>query len=100
VNPLQGSFLAGAAAMMIAGTAHAQSPNTHVLTIQLSGGGVARIQYTGDTPPQVFVDANPARADSFWVFPGFGPDSPFAASTGCRRSLTGAPRGCWSKPKP
>jgi hypothetical protein len=79
VKPLQASLLAGAAAMMIAGTAFAQSPNTHVLTVQLPGGGVEQIQYTGDTPPQVFLDASPARADSLWFFSGFGPDSPFAA---------------------
>ena len=72
------SSVAGAA-MIIAGAAQAQSSNTHVLTVQLPGGEVAHFEYSRDTPPQVFLDASPLRLDSSWLFPAFGPDSPFAA---------------------
>jgi hypothetical protein len=79
--------MASAAATTLAGVsgvAAAQSTRAHVMTVQLPGGGVAQIQYTGDVPPQVTVsDALVAAPTSFSpVFAAmpsmFGADSPFA----------------------
>jgi hypothetical protein len=49
------ALLAGAviAVSGISGVAAARDLNTHVMTIQVPGGGVAEIRYTGDVPPQV-----------------------------------------------
>ncbi|MBO0734230.1 MAG: hypothetical protein J2P49_07940 [Methylocapsa sp.] len=76
MKTLRASLLAGAA-MIFAGAAQAQTPSPHVLAIELPGGTVEQIQYRGDTPPEVSFAASPLRQD--WLFPSFGPDSPFAA---------------------
>ena len=65
---LLASLFAGAA--LVAG---ALAQSSHVLTVQLPGGTVEKIRYSGDTPPQVFLDPDSGPAD--W----FGPNSPFAA---------------------
>ena len=72
-------LLAGAAAIMVAvpGTAPAQTPNTHLMTVRLPDGGVAEIRYAGDIAPEVTVHAGPAsrhRAPAAAFFPV----SPFA----------------------
>ena len=76
------SLLCGIAALALAGpagTAAAQSPNTHVMKVQLPGGGVAEIRYTGNVPPQVVVANEPASLAAVDPFPSlFGPASPFA----------------------
>ena len=79
MRTVQTSFLAGAAMIVFAGFAQAQSPGTHVLTIYLPRGGVERIQYSGDVPPEIFFGPTPALAESPVAFPAFGPGSPFAA---------------------
>ena len=81
MRTVQTSFLAGAAMIVFAGfaQAQAQSPGTHVLTIHLPGGGVERIQYSGDVPPEIFFGPNPVLAELPVAFPAFGPGSPFAA---------------------
>ncbi len=75
---IEASLVAGAM-MIIASGAQAQSARSHALDIQLPDGAVAHIQYSGDVPPEVFFDARPVRPASPWLFPAFGPNSPFAA---------------------
>ena len=74
--------LAGAAAIAVAGlsgVAAARDLTPHVMTVQLPGGGVAEIRYTGDFPPQVVFSPAPT---AFGALPPlgafFGPASPFA----------------------
>jgi hypothetical protein len=67
---LRTALLAGAAAIFgLSGMALAQTPNTHLMTVQLPGGGTAQIRYVGDVPPQVIVSSGPSMV---------GPASPFA----------------------
>ena len=76
------ALVAGAAVIAVAGisgVATARDLNTHVMTVQLPGGGVAEIRYTGDLPPQVVLGPAPTALVAF-----FGPASPFAHSTGSR----------------
>jgi hypothetical protein len=50
------AFLAGIAALALAGTAAwAADSNMHEMTVQLPGGGVEHIQYTGDVAPKIRV---------------------------------------------
>src|SRR5947209_7692249 len=76
------ALLGGIAALALgglAGTAAAQNPNTHTLKVQLPGGGVAEIRYTGNIPPQIVVTDAPASLAAFDPMPSmFGADSPFA----------------------
>ena len=78
---LRTALLGGIAALALAGlagTAAAQDSNTHVMKVQLPGGGVAEIRYTGNVPPQVVVANGPASLAAFDPSPSlFGPDSPF-----------------------
>lgn len=56
-----------------------QSPAVHVMTIQLPGGGIGQIQYTGNVPPQVYISDAPVATAAFAPMPSlFGADSPFA----------------------
>jgi hypothetical protein len=78
---LSSALLAGAAAVLLgsSGNALAQNANMHRMTVQLPGGGVAEIQYTGNVPPQVTVRSGPAATSAF--FQGASPlgaTSPFA----------------------
>jgi hypothetical protein len=79
---LRKAMLAGTAALAVAafsGVAAAQSRDTHVLNVQLPGGGVARIVYTGDVPPRVTFSSGPTATDVLPTVPSmFGPSSPFA----------------------
>ena len=55
---LTGAVLAGGAAILAAGVvtpAVAGDSQVHVLTVQLPGGGVEQIQYTGDVAPRVVL---------------------------------------------
>jgi len=72
------SLLAGiaVAAAGFAGGAHAQSAQLHVMTVRLPGGGVERVEYTGNTPPQVSVSTGLAAVAAMPSL--FGPNSPFA----------------------
>ena len=68
-----------AAALGYAGAAVAQNPATHVMTVQLPGGGVAQIAYTGNVPPRVTLSDAPAPIGVLAPMPSlFGPGSPFA----------------------
>jgi hypothetical protein len=63
----------------LAGSAMAKSPEVHVLTVQLPGGGVEQIRYTGDVPPAIVIAPGPAPDIGFAPMPPlFGPNSPFA----------------------
>ena len=77
------ALVAGAAVIAVAGIsglAAARDVNTHVMTVQLPGGGVAEIRYTGDIPPQVVLSPIPAALGALMPFDAFfGPASPFAA---------------------
>ena len=77
---LQTAILAGAAAAVFgfSGMALAQNSNMHTMTVQLPGGGMAEIRYTGNIPPQVTVSASPAATGDFLpVVSMLGADSPF-----------------------
>jgi len=73
-------LVAGTAGLVLAGfsgIAHARSPDVHVLTIRLPGGGIERIAYTGNVAPRITLAPAP------WAVPSpmpafFGPGSPFA----------------------
>jgi hypothetical protein len=54
-------FLAGIAAVALAGTAvWAADSNVHEMTVQLPGGGVEHITYTGNVAPKIVVAPNRA----------------------------------------
>lgn len=78
---VQTALLAGAVAVALAslsGVATARDLNTHLMTVQLPGGGVAAIRYTGDVPPQVVLSPAPAELGSLMPISSFfGPGSPF-----------------------
>lgn len=63
----------------VTAVAAAERQSVHVMTVDLPGGGVEQIRYTGDVAPRVLVgdDAVPLAAMSFFDT-AFGPDSPFA----------------------
>lgn len=48
-------LLAGVAALVAAGSAHAAAPEWHTTTVALPDGSHAEIRYVGDVPPQVTV---------------------------------------------
>jgi hypothetical protein len=70
-----GAGVAVLAAIGFCGVAAAQSPQFHVMTIALPGGGVEQIHYTGPVAPQVSVSDMPAFAA---LPPLFATTSPFA----------------------
>jgi hypothetical protein len=76
------ALLAGTAAVALAGlsgAAAARDLNTHLMTLQLPGGGVAEIRYTGDVPPQVVLSPAPVEYGApMPISSFFGPGSPFA----------------------
>ena len=76
------ALVAGAVAITAAGlsgVAATRDLNTHVMTVQLPGGGIAEIRYTGDLPPQVVFSPAPTALGAFLPFGAFfGPASPFA----------------------
>lgn len=74
MNTMRKFLIAGAAVMAlggIAGSALARAGETHVMTVQLPGGGIEQIRYSGDIVP--VVTFGPAADIGFW-----GGDSPFA----------------------
>jgi len=88
MRTVRNSLLAGVAVIAVAGFsgwAFAQGPQArqihdqqiHEMTIQLSGGGVEQIRYTGDVAPRVYVNTAPQATEA--ALPSlFGPDSAFA----------------------
>lgn len=81
MRTLRTALLAGVAASAIgfSGAALAQSPQTHVMTVQLPGGGTAEVRYTGNVAPQISFGESAAPVAVFAPMPSFfGPDLPFA----------------------
>jgi len=74
------ALTAAVAALILAGVAaQAESGNMHTLTVQLPNGGIAKIRYAGDVPPQVTVSPDPLPIASFAAMPSlFDFDAPFA----------------------
>ena len=74
--------LAGIVAVAVAGpsgVAAARDLTPHVMTVQLPGGSVAEIRYTGEIPPQVVFSPLPKTLTEFAPRSAFfGPASPFA----------------------
>jgi hypothetical protein len=82
MRTLRKALFAGAAAVALgfSGAALARTPQTHVMTLALPGGGVAQIRYTGNVAPQASFSAVPAPLAAISPMPAvFGPASPFAA---------------------
>ena len=79
---VRNGFLVGATAIALvgpAGVAAARDLDTHVMTVEVPGGGVAEIRFTGNVPPQVFFNPAPAPLGAFAPYGAFfGPASPFA----------------------
>ena len=50
------ALFAGVGALALAGIARAETPETHVLTIELPNGQVEHIRYTGDVAPAVTLE--------------------------------------------
>jgi len=74
MNTMRKLLIAGAAVVALgglAGSALARGAETHVMTVQLPGGGVEQIRYSGDVAP--VVTFGPAADIGFW-----GWDDPFA----------------------
>jgi len=69
-------LLAGIAATALAGSAGAENKAVHTLSIQLPGGGIETIRYTGNVAPQVIL-APPQMVAFAPAFPGFGADPVF-----------------------
>jgi hypothetical protein len=68
------AFLIGGLAVAVAGAAYAVAPKTHVISVPLPDGSVARVEYVGDVAPKVTV-APPAMPGDFWAtgaLPQFG----------------------------
>jgi hypothetical protein len=76
------ALLVGVAAIALvgpAGVAAARDLDTHVMTVEVPGGGVAQIRYTGDVPPQVVFNPTAATLSALAPYGAFfGPASPFA----------------------
>lgn len=76
------ALIAGVAILGLAGMASpvlAKTPETHTMTIEIPGGGVAEVQYTGNVPPTITFEPGVGPAFSVASVPGlFGPNSPFA----------------------
>jgi hypothetical protein len=61
-------------AIGLCGIALAQSPQVHVMSVALPGGGVAQIRYVGSVAPQIYVSDAPTMTLSAML----GAGSPFA----------------------
>ncbi|MGH6851921.1 MAG: hypothetical protein ACREDJ_01735 [Methylocella sp.] len=78
MRSIRKSLLAGAAMIVFAGCAQAQSPGTHVLTIPLPGGGVEQVRYSGRVAPEVSFGTNRALENAPLLFAAYAQESPFA----------------------
>jgi hypothetical protein len=74
MNTIRKFLVAGAAVVGLAGlagSALARGADTHVMTVQLPGGGVEQIRYSGDVAPEVVF--GPPVDIGYWAW-----DDPFA----------------------
>lgn len=61
---------AGVAAAALAGTAIAAAPKSHVMSVPLPDGSVAKVEYVGDIAPKVTIAPRPlADAAAPWAMP-------------------------------
>jgi len=67
-------LMTAVAAAALTGLAMAAAPAIHDLTVDVPGGGLAHIRYSGDVPPQV----NFVRVPQTALPAGFFAPSPFA----------------------
>jgi len=92
-------ILASAAALIAAAPAMARDPHADILAIQLPGGGMERIQYTGDSSPTVIFAQAPMAEPDFVSEAAFAAlDRISAAADWClvqKKSLQGLERPIW-----
>jgi hypothetical protein len=70
VRKLRAFAFAGVAAAALAGTAIAAAPKSHVMTVPLPDGSVAKVEYFGDVAPKITVAPRPlADAAAPWAMP-------------------------------
>ena len=55
-------ILAGLGAVSLVGAAAAASQKTHTMSVPLTDGSVAKIEYVGDVPPKVTIEPRPFGA--------------------------------------
>ncbi len=85
MQPVRPLLLAGLASVVVAGFAgfaYAGDPGFKTMTVQLPGGGIEQIEYTGNVAPQVILSpASPDDADAapMAVALPLGATDPFAA---------------------
>ncbi len=72
MRKVQTFLMAGAAALALAtlSAVAGENPKMKEMTVRLPGGGVAHIEYTGETPPKVVIGQGDPIFDGFW---GVGP---------------------------
>ena len=66
MSKLRVTALSGVAALAIAGTSFAATPNSHVMKVSLPDGSVARVEYVGNVAPKVTVEPR-SGADFGWT---------------------------------
>lgn len=72
MRKIQTLLIAGAAALALGGAAALagdKAAGTHTMTVQLPGGGVAHIEYTGAVKPRVTFADSAAAVDPLWPAP-------------------------------
>ncbi len=74
MRKIQTLLIAGAAAAALAlggaaAVASDKADGTHTMTVQMPGGGVAHIEYTGAVKPRVTFARGPAAFDPLWPAP-------------------------------
>ncbi len=82
MQAIRSLLVTAAAAVLVGamGSAEAANNKLHTMTIQLPGGGTARIQYVGDVAPKVTLVPGWQTADVFVPDPAFFGWSPLFAS--------------------
>lgn len=66
------TILGGAAALLLAGAAHAATDEVHRMQVPLHDGSVVQVEYVGDVAPRVMVrPAEPRRLVALDPFAGF-----------------------------
>lgn len=90
MRKIQTLLTAGAAVLALATVSAfaGENPRLKEMTVRLPGGGVAHIEYTGDTPPKVVIGQDDPIFDVFWGAPPLMRfDPPFADFDRLQRAL-------------
>jgi hypothetical protein len=71
MRKIQTLLTAGAAVLALATVSAfaGENPKMNEMSVRLPGGGVAHIEYTGDTPPRVVIGQSDPIFDAFWGLP-------------------------------